>query len=499
MTHELRTPLVGVLGMNELLIESRLDAGQYALAESVQRSGQELLELINDILDFSKIEAGHLKLERLEVDLLQLVEEVVSILADRAYNKGIEFLCRVEPSAARTVEADPQRLRQILFNLLGNALKFTQRGAVSLALTRDAEGQFVFAVEDTGIGMDLEAQRIIFNAFSQVDDSTSRVYGGTGLGLSIVRDLTHMMNGQLSLQSEPGQGSIFTVKLPLKDLDFSLISFPASSTGVTVILLDSNQDSRESLLRRLLDLGFEAEGVDSMAALVHKCHGTGENDGFDFALLVEGSFAETAEFVTSVKNYCRTTICLRKKFSTSFEQTWDVDLLQPLLWSHLCREETFCRGGRPAAGSLEPLAAVDACPAQDPAFLGWILIVDDNASTRELIGFSLVGSGWKNAEARTAAEAFELVKNQEYQLILMDINMPGMDGFAATRQLRQQGLDTPIFALTAHGDAGTMENCLAVGMQGFLRKPFRQGELFRILDQYGLRTTIPPDSVPEGA
>ncbi len=488
MTHELRTPLVGVLGMNELLIEGSLSGPQLSLAESVQRSGQELLELINDILDFSKIEAGHLRLELKKIDLLKLIEEIVTMLAPRSYQKGIELISYVDPSAAWEVEADALRLRQILINLLGNAIKFTQQGHVGLNLTRSENGNFLFEVYDTGIGVEKENQSLIFEVFSQVDESTSRLFGGTGLGLSIVRDLTHMMHGSLALESEPGEGASFKVELPLKAVQSSYVRLPDVQQGRSVVLLEPYLAAGKSLQKSLHDLGFSAELVLSAEELLHRLEDARRaGERFDMAILSDCNRDGETELLAKVADACRIVVCQQKKLSDSEPNSSGIELLKPLLWGRLLQDDLF----RKTDGACFHPPMIDPGPPRraqvnDSAVKGRVMIVDDNASTRELIGLSLVGSGWLTENACNAEEALAAVEPENFQLILMDINMPGSDGLEVTRSLRQRGIATPIYALTAHGDARLFDKCFQAGMQGTLRKPFRQKELFALLEEHAL-------------
>ena len=490
MTHELRTPLVGVLGMNELLIEGKLSGPQLSLAESVQRSGQELLELVNDILDFSKIEGGHLRLEMKSFDLLKLIEETVMMLAPRAFQKGIELISYVEPSAAWEVEADALRLRQILINLLGNAIKFTQQGHVGLNLTRSANGNFLFEVYDTGIGVDKAKQASIFDAFSQVDESTSRLFGGTGLGLSIVRDLTRMMDGRLALESELGQGASFKVELPLRAIQSSYMRLSDVQQGRSVILFEPYLAAGKSLLRRLHDIGFSAEMVSTAEELLQRM-GTARkaNERFDMVILPGCYQNDGRALLAQVADDCDLVVSQQKKFLSSEPNPAGVDLLKPLLWGRLLQEDLFQKTGTACFPPpvIEPELSLPT-PVNASTGKGRVLIVDDNASTRELIGFILIGSGWLNENACNADEALAAVERESFQLILMDINMPGNDGLEVTRILRQGGLETPVYALTAHGDAKLLDRCYQAGMQGTLRKPFRQKELFTLLEEHALGT-----------
>ncbi len=494
MTHELRTPLVGVLGMNELLVESRLDPQQKSLALSVQRSGQELLDLINEILDFSRMEGGHLRLKTEKVDLLKLVEETVAILADRAYSKGLELICRVEPEAAWEVEADSQRLKQILVNLLGNAIKFTQSGHVGIRLSTCSDRRFLFEISDTGIGIDRQGQSSIFDAFSQLDDSTARVFGGTGLGLSIVRELTCMMEGHLHLESELERGSVFRVELPLARIRRIFVTLPTSQSDRSVLLFEPYLQARESRLQMLRDLGFKVEAVTGPEELLQRLKSAERQEKcFDLTILPTcDQDPDSGTLAVQVATCCRTVICLSKKLSGQEKKNGVVDILQPLLWSRLLQADLFSAREVDSVntGETEKRKSL-AAEAVDCREKARILVVDDNVSTRELIGISLSGSSWLCDEACNAEEALAATQRQNYLLILMDVNMPGIDGLEATRILRERGLETPIFALTAHGDEHIFEECRQVGMQGFLRKPFRQRELFALLEEQSQIVEMP--------
>lgn len=267
MTHELRTPLVGVLGMNELLHGTVLDENQSYFVEAVQRSGYELLEMIDQILEFSRIESGHLSLQTREVDLPQLVEEVVMLLAERVYHKGLDLIWRIEPQAMCVVKADAQRLKQILVNLMGNAIKFTVQGQVALEVR--AEGDFfIFSVSDSGVGIAREQQSRIFESFRQADESVARVYGGTGLGLAIVKELTLLMGGELHLESAPEEGSCFEIRLPLPWLKDSPVALPEPLKGAPVALLEPADSVRRGLGQLLTDLGFSVDFFTSAEELL---------------------------------------------------------------------------------------------------------------------------------------------------------------------------------------------------------------------------------------
>lgn len=267
MTHELRTPLIGVLGMNELLIGTALDRNQKHFVAAVDRSGCELLEMIDQILEFSRIESGHLRLQTREVDLLRLVEEVIMLLAERVYHKGLDLIWRVEPRAMAVVVADAQRLKQILVNLMGNAIKFTAQGQVALEV-RAVDDSFLFCVKDSGVGIAPEQQAQIFEAFRQADESVARAYGGTGLGLSIVKELTLLMGGELRLESRPAEGSCFEVRLPLPWVKPAQGGLPETLKGASLVLLEPADRVRLGLGQWLTDLGFCVDYFSSVEELL---------------------------------------------------------------------------------------------------------------------------------------------------------------------------------------------------------------------------------------
>lgn len=501
ITHELRTPLVGVLGMNELLVESGLDKRQLPLAEAVQRSGEELLELINEILDFSRIEGGHLKLKPEKVNLLKLVEETLVVLADRAFAKGLDLICRVEPDAVWVVEADPLRLKQMLLNLLGNAIKFTPQGYVELRLRTVTSGNFRFEIEDSGIGIDAQSQESIFEAFSQVDDSPARVFGGTGLGLSIVRELTRLMDGHLAVQSEPGQGALFALELPLPRITAAFECLPAEHHGCSVILFEPGERLRAAILKMLNDLGYSATAVASTAELSDLLAETRTGTtSFDLAILSADVEAVEPQLLDRIESCCGAVMQLGKRLPSDHSLSTSVVIHRPLLWSHLLQPDLLAVSPERSRGMApnEQSGSVEASVAPPSLATNRILVVDDNASTRELITLSLLGSKWSSDEAKNAEEALAAVSGGSYGLILMDINMPGIDGLTATRSIRALGVMAPIIALTAHGDEKVFSDCLEAGMQGVLRKPFRQRELFATLDEWAGSAHSPRPQAGEG-
>ena len=358
MTHELRTPLVGVLGMNELLLNTPLTEEQKDLAATVQNSGEILLTLISDILDFSKIESNNLTLRQTPVNIDKITEEITQILTESATQKGLSLTCQISPEAQCTVMADPLRVRQILLNLVNNAVKFTSQGEIAVRLDMSPIGNYaglyVLEVQDTGVGIKTEDLNGIFEPFTQIDSAKNRKAGGTGLGLAIVRQLVELMDGKIDVESRPGKGSLFRVRL-------------------SFLLADNQNDS-------------------------------------------SGSDEQTVRSLPKV-----------------------------------------------------PIASTRHTTVQR----GRILIADDYAVTRELVRHNLGPLGFEIDEATSGREALEMAMSESYDLVLMDCNMPEMDGIEATRQLRERGYTVPIVALTAHVDSRILHDCLAVGMNDCLSKPFR--------------------------
>jgi two-component system, sensor histidine kinase len=410
MSHEIRTPMNGVMGMSELLQATELTARQRHLSETISRSAEALLQIINDILDFSKVEAGKMELERVEFSLREAVEETIEIFAARAHAKGLELACAVEADVPNTVCADPMRLRQVLINLVGNAIKFTDSGEVIVRVRAvGKEGLLRFEVIDTGIGISEEAQAHIFNAFSQADSFTTRKYGGTGLGLAICRQLAALMGGQIGVHSELNGGSTFWFEVRLD---------PAVETTAT-----------PTRLPRLNPAGLRALIVDDNA-------------------MVPGA----------------------------------------------------ATGAPPAASAAASEASAGAAaPAPGGRGAGpKILLVEDNPVNREVAVGMLESLGCTAHSAENGRLAIEAMNAAAYDAVLMDCQMPVMDGLTATGEIRRHeqhsgGARVPIIALTANAMEGDRERCLAAGMDDFLSKPFTQQQLATLLRRW-LALRVLPES-----
>lgn len=498
VTHELRTPLIGVLGMNELLAGSPLTAEQKALVATVQRCGESLLEIINDVLDFSKIESGEFALEVMDVEIGRLVEQATADLAERAAAKGLHLACRVEPAALWRVMADDLRLRQILLNLIGNAVKFTAQGEISVRLDMieqsQERGRFLFEVRDTGIGMSEEVQTRIFSPFVQGDDSPVREFGGTGLGLAIVRQLVDRMGGEIALESRVGIGSLFRITMELPLVAQCCPVLPAALRGTRALLRIEHPFDRDTLSRMLTTLDIDVVSVAS-GEEVPVCVTTAKRQGCPFTFLLVDAESRMADGTRLIERLYDPPDCaaitiifvgsraaqLEKRFPAEL-----VTLTAPVGWTQLMTalgaEHPGSSPGLPEQGE-SPVISLTQSTGDRPARCR-VLIVDDYAVTRELVCQVLAGDNVEVDQATCGAEALEVMQCHDYALILMDCSMPEMDGMEVTRRLRAEGCRIPIVALTAHIDSRVAEDCRSAGMTDYLAKPFRRKELLDMIDKW---------------
>ncbi|MBL8832737.1 MAG: response regulator [Rhodospirillales bacterium] len=487
MSHEIRTPMNGVLAMLELLHDTGLDAEQDSMVEIVRESASSLLKIIDDILDFSKIEAGKLDLERIEISPRTIVESVVETLAPQARRKGLELTSRIDPRVPATVQGDPVRLRQILFNLVGNAIKFTEDGEVAVAVRpveAAAPGTLGFFVRDTGIGLDAEAVGRLFRPFSQADTSTTRRFGGTGLGLSISTRLVELMGGRLTVDSAPGRGSTFSFSIAFGN---ATATDPAVSlAGRRIAIVEPRATTREIFEtylaaagaavvcvddpRRALDLIERAADAGTPFDAVIFDFGLGEIDGLVLGETIRGtpSLFDTRLVLTSAVEQSG----LRKK---ALERGIDAFLLKPVRRDALLRAVL----GGEADAAPRPASAVA------PAAGGLVLVAEDNPTNRAVVTRQLAKLGYSHEVVADGKAAFERWQKGGLDAILTDCHMPIWDGFELTRQIRvaEQGSTTrtPIVALTANALAGEAERCLAAGMDDFVAKPATLAALGRAL------------------